>query len=54
MSDEDYPNWVCHDCAIEAGGTPPECATFHIGICGACKKEKSVTEPRDYNYPDFN
>jgi len=28
-------------------------ATYHMGICGVCKQFKSVTEPRDFNYPNF-
>jgi hypothetical protein len=50
-----YPDWVCHDCATKADGKIPEghLSTFHIGECGVCGIEKSVTEPRDYRYPVF-
>jgi len=58
--EEDYPVWCCIDCGREAfirtykkpmreGGV----ATFHEGECGSCHKVTSVTEPRDYGYPDF-
>ena len=55
MKDDEYPTWVCYDCAVEAGYQPRSnhVSTFHIGICGVCKQEKSVTEPRDFGYPKF-
>lgn len=28
-------------------------STYHSGVCDICKKEKPVTEPRDFFYPDF-
>jgi len=58
-SDEDYPTWVCSECGLEASrnmGNRPLAftrSTFHPGICGVCGKEKSVTEPRDFWYPNF-
>ena len=43
-------NWVCNDCAKSKGAKQPSwhIATYHLGICDLCKKEKDVTEPRDY------
>jgi len=29
-------------------------STFHKWICDFCKKEKSITQARDFFYPDFN
>lgn len=59
-NEKDYPQWCCIDCGLMAyeatfkrkmseGG----CATFHMGECGSCHKHKSVTQPRDYRYPNF-
>ncbi len=42
---------ICHSCGTRARSTPlPEgsCATYHKAICFICKKEKSVTETRDF------
>lgn len=52
---KEYPDWVCFDCAIKAGGKMPEghLATFHVGVCDVCFDKKIVTEPRDYGYPKF-
>ena len=57
---KDYPDWVCIECGRKAskamGNNPPafEVSTFHQGTCGVCGEVKSVTEPRDFFYPDFN
>lgn len=50
-----YPSWICTECAYRHGGTMPEghLATWHIGTCGVCGKEKEVTQPRDFRYPKF-
>ena len=51
-----YPDWVCHDCGIKAGGRPLAewaCPTWHMGRCDVCGGIKEVTEPRDYGYPEF-
>lgn len=42
--------WICGACAAEAGGgTDTErCSTMHVGECGVCKRQRVVTEPRDY------
>lgn len=58
---------VCSDCGIEANrltclkkyGREPlkaafDISTFHKGVCDFCKKEKSITEARDFFYPDFS
>ena len=29
-------------------------STYHKWICDYCKEEKSVTQTRDFYYPDFN
>ncbi len=57
---------ACSECGISANvltclnryGQPPfklkyTISTFHTGICDYCKKEKDVTEVRDFFYPDF-
>lgn len=49
-----YPSWVCYECGIKASkGKSYVCSTYHDGICDVCGEEKSVTEPRDFFYPDF-
>jgi len=49
-----YPAFVCYDCAIAAGGKLlHENATYHEGNCGVCGKMRSITEPRDYGFPNF-
>jgi len=58
---------VCDSCGIEARrltylkrfGREPglqkmTISTYHTGICDVCKLNKSVTEPRDFFYPDFD
>ena len=52
---DDYPVWVCDDCAKSAGGKWPRghLGTFHLGRCGVCGEMKDVTEPRDWGYPKF-
>lgn len=60
---------VCSDCWIAASkltwkkkfpkARKPEkycfdISTFHKWICDFCKKEKSITQTRDFFYPDFN
>ena len=49
-----YPNWVCAQCGMKASGN--RCltvSTYHLGICGVCKRKRPVTEPRDFYYPKF-
>lgn len=49
-----YPEWVCTDCGLKAsGGYSHSISTYHHGICGVCKKEKPVTQPRDFGTPQF-
>ena len=54
-----YPTWICIACAQNAlteeelKSQEGHLATFHYGICGVCGEFKSVTEPRDYNFPSF-
>lgn len=61
------PHWVCRQCGIAANtlsclikfGRPPlkeiiSVATFHIDKCDVCGGVKSVTEARDFFYPDFS
>lgn len=58
---------VCDDCGIEANrltclekyGSEPlkakySISTYHAGVCDWCKKEKHITEVRDFFYPDFS
>lgn len=62
-------HYVCSDCWIEASkltwknkfpwAREPEkysfdVSTFHKWNCDFCKKEKSITQTRDFFYPDFN
>lgn len=49
-----YPHWVCQGCGIKASkGKSFTISTFHVNICEVCEQEKSVTEARDFYYPDF-
>lgn len=58
---------VCTPCGITANyltclkkyGKPPKkfsfsVSTYHEGTCGVCGQETTVTEPRDFFYPDFS
>lgn len=51
----DYPSYVCSDCAESAGGkfSVGHVACFHTGICPCCGCIKTLTEPRDYGYPNL-
>lgn len=49
-----YPNTICADCVPKKNKKTSGVATFHEGHCEACGKMKSVTEPRDFNYPTLN
>lgn len=49
-----YPQVVCNSCGIKAsGGRSFAISTCHMGVCDVCGKLKSVTEARDYYYPQF-
>lgn len=51
---KNYPTWICQDCGSKASeGKQYEISCWHEGICDICGKIKSVTEPRDFYYPDF-
>ena len=55
MNKKKYPTWVCYDCGIKASkGKCFSMSTYHKNKCGICGKIKSVTEPRDFFYPDFS
>lgn len=45
-------DWICPQCAYENGAKPfkKHLATFHLNTCGVCRKEKQVTEPRDFDW----
>lgn len=45
-----YPDWVCADCGMKHGRHNPGIATWHLGRCDICGKEKAVTEPRDFGH----
>lgn len=58
---------VCSECGIEANrltciqkyGYPPKKAcfdvsTYHLATCDVCGRQRMVTEPRDFFYPDFS
>lgn len=54
MTGSAYPDWVCADCAKPvAKRFPSGDSTSHEGTCDVCGQKKSVTQPRDYGYPDF-
>lgn len=42
--------WICGSCVADLGGgtATGHLATFHVGECGVCKRQRAVTEPRDY------
>lgn len=54
----DQPEWVCTDCGTKYGswhqgkycGPKVHYATYHVDLCGVCKKEKECTEARDFGY----
>jgi hypothetical protein len=50
----DNAEYICEECASELGGTWPEwhVATFHTGVCDGCKKETSLSNVGDWNWPD--
>lgn len=63
---KEYPHWVCSNCGLAAntltclvkyGSLPIKVAfdvsTFHEGTCEVCNRSVSVTESRDFFYPDF-
>lgn len=46
-----YPSWICHDCGVEHGnGRKDGVSCWHQGKCEICKRDTSVTEPRDYGH----
>jgi hypothetical protein len=60
-------NNVCAGCGITANyltclkkyGKPPikkcfDVSTYHLGKCDLCGEETSITESRDFFYPDFD
>lgn len=62
-----YIHTVCDDCGLEAnkltclkkyGALPKKAkstlSTYHKGTCDCCGKEASVTEARDFFYPDLS
>jgi hypothetical protein len=44
--------WICPQCAYDAGARPfpGHLATFHTDECGSCHEQRSVTEPRDFDW----
>ena len=44
--------WICAQCAFDAGARWPKdhLATWHTDRCEACREERSVTEPRDFDW----
>lgn len=51
---ENYPTWVCAECGLKASGRHAGVATWHEDVCDVCGQKKTVTEPRDFGYPNFN
>lgn len=61
MSDNYYPQWICHSCGVKMGRYCVMVSCYHNGDfndendrCGWCGSAASLTEPRDYGYPKFN
>lgn len=52
VHDRDYPAWVCFDCGHKYGRGAPDghACTVHRGVCGICKEQRDVTEPRDFGH----
>jgi hypothetical protein len=50
----DKVNYICSECAGKYGGVWPKnhLATFHIGKCDICKREKGLANVGDWNWPD--
>ncbi len=48
-------NWksICQSCATEEGTVWPDghVATFWMGVCDGCNKERSLCDVTDYNWP---
>lgn len=46
--------WICVPCALKAGAKVinGHVATFHEDKCGVCGKKVTVTEPRDFRWPN--
>lgn len=45
-----YPAWVCSSCGAKYGRRRCGTACWHVGTCGICGIEASVTEPRDFGH----
>lgn len=45
-----YPAWVCSSCGAKYGRRRCRTACWHVGTCGICGIEASVTEPRDFGH----
>ena len=55
--------WCCYECGKSAlrkeyntnkrKALDSHYATYHLGQCNICLKEKDVTELRDFNFPIF-
>jgi len=45
-----YPAWVCLSCGVKYGRRHCGIACWHVGTCGICGIEASVTEPRDFGH----
>ena len=46
-------NWICHECGLKYGRPKNVVSTWHVELCDYCGKIESVTEPRDYGYPEL-
>jgi hypothetical protein len=45
-----YPDWICSSCGAKHGLRRCGVCTWHVGTCGICGIEASVTEPRDFGH----
>ena len=48
-----YARYICSECAVEEGGTWPECncATMHSSFCDLCKEQKMLAAVGDWDWP---
>jgi len=54
MNEKIPSGYICAECARELQATWPKghCATFHVGECVQCGKDKAVCSTGDWDWPD--
>ena len=52
VHDRDYPAWVLFRLRPQVwqGRSDGHACTVHRGVCGICKEQRDVTEPRDFGH----